>query len=432
MADNDDAETKSPTFSTEGLKRDLAVELDKIGHNRKTADEESLRKNLRRWLQNGPDASPRTLLYPVKGDPSKVGYGSKYDPNVKFERTEDGTMDVPAMPPQTTPKKVSQPVGIHTFDERGRAVVKLLRELARDEDFEVFLTQLSGARNPQEQEHTVSGSSCRDYLDVTGRLLFSNFMIPREDVLCSAHTDCEVVRLSVRCAVIGYLLTSLLPQAIAIVPSRHLLDELLGKTGEDDPRIKIMLYLLQPAVQQAQALGICLTDYMERNRPDGGNISGFPWIWPVQIVEACLILWVFFQKGKLFDFIAAFYPEEPPLWLFAQLSSVIDLGGQMQNLQRYADGLDYLLGKVSNENIVDALWQLEHPEDVAENPQGYVAMWIDDYLTEIEGKEYGSLDLQEAKVVVAICAQFQKGFHRDKQWVLPSILQLSNHTDDDI
>lgn len=183
MANNDDAETKSPSFSPEDLKKDLAAELDKIGHTRKTADDKVLRKVLRRWLQNGSDASPRTLLYPVKGDPPKVGYGSKYEPYVNPERMEDGTMGmaplhVPAMPLQAKPKRLARPVGLHTSDERGRAAVKLLRELARDEYFEVFLTQLSGARNPQEQEHTVSGLSCIDYLDVTGRLLFSSFIFP--------------------------------------------------------------------------------------------------------------------------------------------------------------------------------------------------------------------------------------------------------------
>lgn len=51
----------------------------------------------------------------------------------------------------------------------------------------------------------------------------------------------------------------------------------------------------------------------------------------------------------------------------------------MGDMQKYAKGLDDLLAKVSDENIVDALWQLERPEDVAKNPQGYVAMWIGYY-----------------------------------------------------
>lgn len=120
-----------------------------------------------------------------------------YDPNCNLERKEDGTVHVsatslPQPAKEELPERLTQPAGLGTSDKRGRAVVKILRELARDEDFEVFLTQLSDARSSQGEEHTAFGSSCRDYLDITGRLLFSNFVIPGEDVLSSAHTNCEV------------------------------------------------------------------------------------------------------------------------------------------------------------------------------------------------------------------------------------------------
>ncbi|ROW07768.1 hypothetical protein VMCG_03384 [Cytospora schulzeri] len=385
MAANDDADAKLSSSSPEDLKRDLAAELDKIGNNRKTADEDALRNVLRRWLENRSDQSPRALLYPVKGDPSRIGYGSKYNPHYYREGEEEAK--------QQDPEDFTQQAGFETLDKRGRAVVKLLRELARDEDFEVFLTQVSGACNSPEGDNTILGSSCRDYLDITGRLLFSNFVFPAENVLRTAHTDCEV--------------------AIAIVPSPHLLDELMKKTEDDDPRIKNMCYYLQrTSPQLPSALYHCYKEYTDSNML--GKFE--PWDWPAQIIESWLMISLYCKMGSLFNSAAGFYPAEPPSLFFAQLSFLFDLSGQRENMVDYADGLDSLLGNVSAENIVDALWQLERPEDVAKNPHGYVATWIDRYLDDLGvGDEDGYLDLEEAKVSVGLCAYFQQGFDRGLQ-----------------
>ena len=91
---------------------------------------------------------------------------------------------------------------LHILDERSRAVVRLLRELSRDEDFEVFLTRMdvsdamSGARNARGEDHLTHVSSYRDYVDIiTGQPLLSDFKMPRQDILEPSHPERTVVRL---------------------------------------------------------------------------------------------------------------------------------------------------------------------------------------------------------------------------------------------
>lgn len=200
MADNLDAGIDSPSSSPEGLKRDLAAELDKIGNNRTAADEGALRTALRRWLlQDGSGTSPGTLLYPVNGDASEGGWGLKYDPDSDLERNDEGTPSSET----THPYRFDRKLGLRTYSRRGWAVVRHLRELARDENFEVFMTQLSDSCRSQENEDHTVGSSCRDFLDVTGQVLFTNFVIPRENVLSSAHTGCEMVRFPISAELAG-------------------------------------------------------------------------------------------------------------------------------------------------------------------------------------------------------------------------------------
>ncbi|KUI57091.1 hypothetical protein VP1G_04451 [Cytospora mali] len=337
-------EVNSASYSPEDLKRALVAELDKVGINRKTADEEALRNILRRWAQDCSDLSPNAFLYPVRGDPSKIGYGSKYDPYSNLHRNDDGTVSV-----------------AERSTEPG-------------------------------EEHPVHGSSYRDLLDITGQLLFSDFLIPRENILESTYTNCDV--------------------AIAMIPSHHLLKDLSQRTADDDPRNMVMCYFLHRAVDRNVA---ALAHWHFNHEKNNSHIRNKPSIWPAQVIENSLIFTVGFAKNIIFNHRARAYPEDPPLLLFGQLSSAFDFTGQTQGMQEYATGLDSLLDKVSVRHLSDALWQLESPEHVAKNPQGYVASWIDEYLQRVSEDEAEILDLQEAKAVVDICAQFHKGFHRDDQ-----------------
>ncbi|KUI70293.1 hypothetical protein VM1G_05816 [Cytospora mali] len=389
-------EVSSAIHSPEDLKRGLAAELDKVGINRKTADEEALRNILRRWAQDRSDLSPNALLYPVTVDPSKIGYGSKYDPDSNLHQNDDATVSdepSPQSAEETRPDRLTEPVGLGIFDKRGRAVLKLIQELSRNEDLQVFLTRLSGARNSQGEEHPVHGSSYSDLLDITGQLLFSDFLIPRENILESTYTKCDV--------------------AIAIIPSHHLLKDLSQRTGDYDPRNMVMCYFLHRAVDRnVAALAHWHFDYEKKN----SHIQNNPWIWPAQVIENLLIFTVGFAQNLVFNHRACAYPQHPPLLLFGQLSSAFEFTGQTQGMQKYAAGLNSLLDEVSTRHLSDALWHLESPEHVAKNPQGYVALWINDYLqrvSETEGE--GVLDLQDARAVVDICAQFHEGFRRGDQ-----------------
>lgn len=119
--------------------------------------------------------------------------------------------------------------------------------------------------------------------------------------------------------------------------------------------------------------------------------------WPVQIVEDSLIIAIFLKKVRLLTQSAHHHLEEPPIWLFAQLSSALNLSGQTGNMGWYRHGLEFLIEEVSNGNIV-------------------VATYINSFLSYFaDGDPEGFLDLQDAQFIIDACTQFQKGFNRDTQ-----------------
>lgn len=196
--------TEPEILSPEDLKSNLAAELDKVGDNNEILDVGPLCLILHRWIRNTSSLLPNALLYPVELKTSR----DEHDLNFKTEQDkQDEDWSSPGLSPLRAVEgkahdRSDHPVGLQALNKRGRAVVVLLRNILRNKDLEVFLTQPSAACSAQGEKHSVGVSSHRDYQDVTGRPIFSNFMIPNQDTLVSTHADCNLVRVS-HCSLAG-------------------------------------------------------------------------------------------------------------------------------------------------------------------------------------------------------------------------------------
>lgn len=195
-----------------------------------------------------------------------------------------------------------------------------------------------------------------------------------------------------------------------IVPWRRLYIDLMIRVMDDEPRSDIMCYLLHRAVDRGSFnLTFCCKEYQQQI--DDRMLDG-PWPRPAQVMERWLLSSVFFANCDEFNFQALNYPGEPPSRFFGQLLSAFRFTDQIQHMERYyASGLDSLINKVPLENFADALFQVANPEDVANHLQGYVAKLIHLHLDRIiEGGVGICLDIREARIVINICARFQKAF----------------------
>lgn len=125
------------------------------------------------------------------------------------------------------------------------------------------------------------------------------------------------------------------------------------------------------------------------------------------------------DKDNFFD--RATISSEPSVELFRLLKRALSLTGF--NMHRFKEGFRCLLDLLRlNKRLPDALWVLEAPRDVAQNPNGFVAILIDDYFSNIEaavGYPEGDLGFEEAGTVIRICVEYHHGFDRATQSVLP-------------
>ena len=189
----DDAyETVPSDYSSDYLKGSLAAELDKFGNGTQGPDEGRLQKILWDWPRDLSDSLPDALLYPVELESPGLEHG------VDSERQQDANCISPGLSflravegePHDGP---NPPVGVKDLDQRGQAVAVFLRYLSSAGEFEIFLTQLSGTPGSQERQRQLYGSSARDYMDVTGRVIFRDFWFPHENIRVSAQEDCGLV-----------------------------------------------------------------------------------------------------------------------------------------------------------------------------------------------------------------------------------------------
>lgn len=220
---------------------------------------------------------------------------------------------------------------------------------------------------------------------------------------------------------------SAVQQAVAILPIRSCLGDLLSRTSNDTPYGDIMTYLLHLAVDRGPS---DLTRFIEYARSHATLSRTQPSL--LHAHEKMLIASLLLRDRDAFHenvhdtstHQLCHTSADLSEIFFRKLSMAFGMTGQSMTDPANRESLDHLISHVSKRRWPDVLRNLQSPSEVAKNPRCYVAEWIDRNLKLFKLDFEGTLGTEEAELIMDICIMFKDGFNRVSQYVISCLLNF--------